>query len=111
MKKNDLIKLLESMPGNPEVMLWNGIVQDVVPIEKRIETVELTRDSKEYFVWLMKRDGASDDDVKKFLRKREWMLNEHMLAMADKKDKKKVYVLQARRTGKKDWDRYGSIEY
>jgi hypothetical protein len=34
-----------------------------------------------------------------------------MLAMADKKDKKKVYVLQARRTGKKDWDRYGSIEY
>lgn len=37
MRKNDLIKMLESIKGNPEIMFWNGIVGDVVPISSKME--------------------------------------------------------------------------
>lgn len=111
MRKNKLIEMLQEIPGNPEVMLWNGFVQDVVPIDKSIELVELVRDEKEYFCWLMEREGATEADIKMFLRKREWTINDFMLSKADKKDIKKVYVLQARHTGKKQFDRVGTMEY
>lgn len=111
MRKNQLIEMLQEIPGNPEVMLWNGFVQDVVPIDKSIEHVELVRDGKDYFCWLMEREGATEEDIKMFLRKREWTINDFMLSRADKKDIKKVYVLQARHTGKKHFDRVGTMEY
>ena len=30
MKKNDLIKPLQTIEGNPDIVLWNGFVQDLV---------------------------------------------------------------------------------
>lgn len=48
MRKNDLIKMLESIKGNPEIMLWSSLVEDVVPISSKIEEVELYKDSLEY---------------------------------------------------------------
>lgn len=111
MRKKDLIKMLESIPGNPDVMLWNGIVQDVVPVDKHVEKVYLYRDSKEYFTWLMEREGATPEEIAKGLRTREWTLNEYLVKEAKKEDLKTVYVLQAKHTGKKHWDRLGTIEY
>ena len=32
MRKNQLIKLLQEIKGNPEVMVWNGFVDDYMPI-------------------------------------------------------------------------------
>lgn len=32
MRKNQLIELLQGIKGNPEVMVWNGIVDDYMPI-------------------------------------------------------------------------------
>jgi hypothetical protein len=111
MRKKDLIKMLESIPGNPDVMLWNGIALDVVPIEKRVEKVALVRDEKEYFTWLMEREGATPEEIKKGLRTREWHLNEYMAREAKKEDIKTIYVLQAKHTGKQHWDRLGTMEY
>ena len=34
MRKNDLIELLQSIQGNPEIMFWNDLVGDVVPLAK-----------------------------------------------------------------------------
>ena len=48
MRKNDLIKMLESIKGNPEIMLWSNVVGDVVPISSKMEEVELYKDSLEY---------------------------------------------------------------
>jgi hypothetical protein len=31
-RKNELIKKLQKLKGNPEVMIWNGIVEDFVSI-------------------------------------------------------------------------------
>ena len=32
MRKNQLIELLQGIKGNPEVMVWNGLVDDYMPI-------------------------------------------------------------------------------
>ena len=32
MRKNQLIALLQEIKGNPEVMVWNGLVDDYMPI-------------------------------------------------------------------------------
>lgn len=48
MRKNDLIELLQSIKGNPEIMFWNGLVGDVVPLTKNIFPIELHKNSLEY---------------------------------------------------------------
>ena len=48
MRKNDLIKMLQSIKGNPDIMLWNGLVGDVVPLDKNMIPVELYKDSLDY---------------------------------------------------------------
>ena len=32
MRKNQLIELLQEIKGNPEVMVWNGLVDDYMPL-------------------------------------------------------------------------------
>ena len=32
MRKNQLIELLQGIKGNPEVMVWNGLVDDYMPL-------------------------------------------------------------------------------
>lgn len=49
MRKNDLIKKLQGIKGNPEVMLWNGIVQDYMPIKGLVQQ-ELVKESKEHYL-------------------------------------------------------------
>lgn len=41
MRKNDLIKILESLKGSPEIVVWNGFVEDVQQIGKELVPVEL----------------------------------------------------------------------
>ncbi|AXC39087.1 UNVERIFIED_ORG: hypothetical protein [Escherichia phage CMSTMSU] len=33
-EKNDLIKMLQEIDGNPEIVIWNGYVDDYMNIEK-----------------------------------------------------------------------------
>jgi len=87
MRKNDLIKILENVKGNPEIMLWNGHIHDVMPISKELDTCYLSKypyDKKFKYM-----DEIYSDDVKL----------------------KKVLLLQARVTGKTYWDRCGRMEY
>lgn len=32
MRKNQLIELLQQLKGNPEIVVWNGLVGDIMPI-------------------------------------------------------------------------------
>ena len=41
MRKNQLIEILKSIKGNPEIMIWNGLVEDVQPIGKEIVECKL----------------------------------------------------------------------
>ena len=49
MRKNDLIKMLKEIKGNPEVVLWNGMVGDWMPVGKLSESY-LTKITKHYWV-------------------------------------------------------------
>lgn len=40
--------MLQSIKGNPDIMLWNGFVGDVVPLDKNMISVELYKDSLDY---------------------------------------------------------------
>lgn len=55
MRKNDLIKLLQNIEGNPEIMLWNGFVSDFVPIGK-VGTHRLVKPSKEHWSRVLAED-------------------------------------------------------
>lgn len=137
MRKNDLIKMLESIKGNPEIMLWSSLVGDVVPISSKMEEVELYKDSLEYkqkvyeneYILSLKNGELTDllDETEfheklKSLRqeaeaaykkeKYEYRLymNEKLIKSGTLK-KKKVVVMQPRIVGKSSWDRFGEIKY
>lgn len=137
MRKNDLIKMLESIKGNPEIMLWSSLVGDIVPISSKMEEVELYKDSLEYkqkvyeneYILSLKNGELTDlpDETEfheklKSLRqeaeaaykkeKYEYRLymNEKLIKSGTLK-KKKVVVMQPRIVGKSSWDRFGEIKY
>lgn len=137
MRKNDLIKMLESIKGNPEIMLWSHLVGDVIPISSKMEEVELYKDSLEYkqkvyeneYILSLKNGELTDlpDETEfheklKSLRqeaeaaykkeKYEYRLymNEKLIKSGTLK-KKKVVVMQPRIVGKSSWDRFGEIKY
>ncbi len=45
MRKNDLIKLLQKVEGNPEVVVWNGYVREHQHVSTKITQDFLTRES------------------------------------------------------------------
>ena len=47
MKKNDLIKLLQNIKGNPEIVIWNGYVNDYMDISSEITTLTLVKETQE----------------------------------------------------------------
>lgn len=47
MRKNQLIELLQEIKGNPEVMVWNGLVDDYMPIGG-VDTNTLYKQSIEF---------------------------------------------------------------
>lgn len=47
MRKNQLIALLQEIKGNPEVMVWNGLVDDYMPLGN-VNTNTLYKQSVEF---------------------------------------------------------------
>ena len=137
MRKNELIKMLESIKGNPEIMLWSSLVGDVVPISSKMEEVELYKDSLEYkqrtyeneYILSLKNGELKDlPDETEFHEKLKSLRQEAEAAYKKEKyeyrlyvnekivksgtlKKKKVVVIQPRIVGKSSWDRFGEIKY
>ena len=132
--------MLESIKGNPEIMLWSNVVGDVVPISSKMEEVELYKDSLEYkqrvyeneYILSLKsvRKGELTDlpDETEFHEKLKSLRQETEAAYKKEKyeyrpymnekliksgtiKKKKVVVIQPRVVGKTFWDRAGDINY
>lgn len=126
MKKNDLIKKLQGIKGNPEVMLWNGIVRDYMPIKGLVQQ-ELVKESKEHYLEMCRLELCRDlkdwtyqlpEQVKerlgKYYSKFGYEQNEYVTEQDIKEKKylsKKVMVLDAKKTGKTYHDHLGKIEY
>jgi len=126
MKKNDLIKKLQQIEGNPEIVLWNGMVGDWMPIGNLSEAY-LTKITKQYWLQSVNNERAinsknwdykiPEEDIpalEKQYRKFQWESNGFVsLNDIEKKryKKKKVVYIDAKVRGITTFDRLGGIEY
>lgn len=126
MRKNDLIKKLQEIEGNPEICLWNGLVGDWMPVDKLAESY-LCKITQNYWIQaveseekITRRDfeySLPQDEVealKKQYKKMQWEDNEFVTEEDVKekryKTKRIVYVCAGRR-GVSTFDRLGDISY
>lgn len=126
MRKNELITLLESVKGNPEVMVWNGLVEDFQPLAKTLNSTQLQKLTlkgyKEHVNWQMQKEGGlpfDDNKIAEMYKAHnigEWQhFAYYPPSEADVKDgfykSKTIYVLEPKLAGKTYTDRLGSIDY
>lgn len=116
MKKNDLIRLLQNIKGNPEIMVWNGFVQDVMPLGELLE-VHLYKEKPEVTLkYLNLEELQEGKELTKDLKdvkhiRRSWELDLYGYKNPKYHNKKKIITLVPRTQGKKSWGRDGTIEY
>lgn len=124
MKKNDLIKLLEEIKGNPEVVLWNPYVEDYNPVLK-VATDVLYKESLEHIFNMLRaqshldysEQGHTEDDLnalyeeaKRIHSKRTYdfpnpFVTEEELHQWYQKKTKKVIIIEPRKVGKTSYGR------
>jgi hypothetical protein len=124
MRKNDLIKKLQAIEGNPEVVLWNGYVGDWMPLGEP-DYLDLVKITKEFWFRSVEneriRDGISHEfsekeklQLSRQWSKFQWEMNPHVTQEDVKNNwykKKTVVVLDAKPKGVKTFDRLGGLEY
>lgn len=127
MKKNDLIKLLSELKGNPEVVLWNGSVGDYMNIKGLTEGL-LTKQSRHNYIKACEFKGKRDrkdfdykftlEEVKQAERDYRkyigWEHNEYIFEdqIADGHYiSKRVVYIEAKPRGINTFDRAGGISY
>ena len=124
MRKNQLIEILKNIKGNPEIMIWNGLVEDVQPIGKEVVECKLYKLSFEGYkervnlqrVYRENLPELLDDELKVLYKKHKIgqyeAFNYYPPDDNDKAyNKKTVFVLEPKATGKTHFDRLGTIEY
>ena len=63
MRKDKLIKLLQDIPGNPDVVIWNGLVGDWMDVGELVPT-QLVKESREFVSnALLAEDGLKRQDL------------------------------------------------
>jgi hypothetical protein len=127
MKKVKLIKLLEDIPGNPDILLWNGYVQDWVPIDPKLVRQLLVKESFEHYCesyrlekcverkeWDYQLSEEKIEQLKQGYKKFDWEFNNYVTQeMLDNKDyfSKPIYFIQSKPRGVETFDRLGAIAY
>lgn len=124
MRKNQLIEILKNIKGNPEIMIWNGLVEDLQPIGKEVVECKLYKLSFEGYkervnlqrVYRENLPELLDDELKALYKKHKIGQYEAFNYYApDDNDKaynkKTVFVLEPKVTGKTHIDRLGTITY
>lgn len=119
MRKNQLIELLNKIPGNPEVVLWNGLVDDYHHIDKEPVQLTLVKDSKAHRTVTLSLElerNPTQEELEAAFKCREWETPNAFFSAAqcnvlyDPKQKK-IWALQGKPRGKKTYDRSGTIRY
>lgn len=127
MRKNDLIKLLTELEGNPEVVLWNGMVGDWMPIDSKLIEGELVKRTEQHFLETVRFEKCRDRQdweyqlpeeevaqLKKSYRGHDWEDNDFVTDedLTQKRWKKKrVVYINAKKRGVSTWDRLGTMKY
>ena len=128
MKKSDLIALLNTVPGNPEIKLWNGYVGDWMDIAKEVVPQDLIKMTKEYWLETCRWEDCRQlgdytyqmpaAEVARlsasYNESNPWELNRYVTTEAISKQRykvKKVYILSAKTRGVSSFDRIGNFSY
>lgn len=123
MRKNDLIKLLKQIPGNPEMAIWNGFVDDWQGIAKQLTTIELVKHSRTFLESVINSQNFSDglppitaEELDARMKREEWTLPNRFVEPQKMKEwygsrRKKLLVLSCNLRHKTSHDRLGSMTY
>lgn len=127
MKKNDLIKKLQSLKGNPDILLWNGMVCDYMHVGQMVE-VYLFKMTLSYYLECCRMEQCLNlndanyqhseqriEYLKKMYKKViSWEESEYITledVRAGKYTVKKAFMVDAKLRGKISMDRAGSTVY
>ncbi len=129
MRKNQLIEQLQKIKGNPEIKMWNGLVEDWMNIE--IVECELVKRcaehirfciemewKRQYKSWEIPADVQQhlDQIIKEQIKTEEWEFpNRYLDEKGEKewygKNRKKVVIIESTKRNKSVYDRLGEISY
>lgn len=130
MRKSELIKLLNKIEGDPEVLLWNGFAQDWQDVYIT-KDAELVKYSLEHLFKSLKHELQFDKkDFNLTKEEKLWCYNkartqykeqewETINSFVDEKqfkewyrgNTKKVILINGENRNKTTWDRLGDINY
>ena len=118
MKKNKLIELLQSIKGNPEIVIWNGLVDDYQPINN-IQQTNIYAQSKRLQLKLCNYErnlhGLEPIEIDDYETEINYELPSNSLTKQELKvlydKKKKVAILETKTRNKTMYDRTGKINY
>lgn len=120
MKKSKLIALLEKIPGDPQILFWNGMVGDWMDILPRIEGIDQVRPTAQLRALLIEhqeKKPLSAERRKELVRAQKdvpWEDNPFVKEEQTKQghfSKRRVWVMQAKSRGIQTFDRLGRISY
>lgn len=128
MRKNDLIKLLQDLPGNPEMVLWNGLVGDFMNIDSKLVDEDLVKMSYDHFLEMCRLEECvnrqdwnyqhSADELAHlkqcYAKHYEWEVNPfvtHEDIASKRYKRKRVVYINAKLRGKTMHDRIGQVSY
>lgn len=128
MKKSKLIELLNSIQGDPDVVLWNGYVEDWQDIDKDLADTDQVKMTREYFIKSIELEAQIDrkdwnytlpanevEELKKSYRRNvEWQVGAYV-SEEDIKEKRyksrRVVYIKPKIRGEHSFDRMGGMEY
>lgn len=127
MRKNTLIEKLQALKGNPQVVLWNGFVQDYVDIGDMV-TFPLYKMTLSYYLEACRMERCIDikdwsyqhsEERLEYLKRKykevvDWEANDYITdedLKAGRYTQKTVFVIDAKTKGKDSWDRLGGVSY
>lgn len=111
MKKNELIEMLQRIDGNPEIVIYNSVVEDFQFLDGIYSRVKLYKLKRQYFERIaaleLSENTSSKDDFQQLVKDRKlysnckWELPENLLVrnLSDTVSKK-VVVLFPKQRGK-----------
>lgn len=127
MRKDKLIKLLQEIKGNPDILLWNGYVGDWADIDPEFVTTYLTKQTKEDYLLRCRHEKVVDSgdasaqlndeelsSIDTHYRQIGYSYNQYITdedVKAGYYKKKNVVIINAKLRGETTFDRFGNIGY
>ena len=127
MKKSKLIELLNNIKGNPDIIFYNGFVEDWQDLSSQLVESRLVKRSLSNWIYYIELEEQvrrkdfnhklSEERVKELTslyKEVEWEENHRISDEAVKRGdykSKRVYYLQSKIRGVSTFDRMGNINY